>query len=72
LAIVSLYNPTPEALLGLTLDHMSLPWTHRLGLCTCFAARPHLRLTLSHTLTQHGTSVLLPDPEKHSFTPKGS
>jgi hypothetical protein len=41
------------------------------GLCDGFAARLHLRLTLSHALTQHSTSTLLPDPERHSFTQKG-
>jgi hypothetical protein len=30
-----------------------------------------LRLTLTHTLTQHSTSNLLPEPERPGFTPKG-
>jgi hypothetical protein len=32
LAVVNLCKSQPEALLGLTLHHMSLLWTHRLGL----------------------------------------
>jgi hypothetical protein len=64
-------NPGPEALLRLTLDHMSSPQTHVLGLHTGFITGPGLRLALSHTLTQHGTSTPLPEPERHGFTPKG-
>jgi hypothetical protein len=70
LAIVSPYKPLLEALLGLTLNHMSLPQTGKLRLLIHFTAGPCLRLTLSHTLTQRGTSTLLPEPERHGFTPK--
>jgi hypothetical protein len=38
-------------------------------LCTRFVTRLCLRLTLSHTLTQHSTSTPLPERERHGFTP---
>jgi hypothetical protein len=50
---------------------VSLPWTCRSGLQIHFAGELHLRLTLSHTLTQHSTFTLLPEPERHGFIPKG-
>jgi hypothetical protein len=54
----------------LTLDHLSLPQTCGLGLHTHFITGPHLRLTLSHTLTQHSTSAPVPEPERQGFTLK--
>jgi hypothetical protein len=62
LAVVSII-PTLEALLGLTLDHMSSPWTHGLGLHTQFVAMPCLRLTHTHLYT----SAMLPERERHGF-----
>jgi hypothetical protein len=53
--------------LGLTLDHMSSPWTRGFGLYTCFRTRLCLRLTRSHTLTHHSTST--PFPEPHVVSP---
>jgi hypothetical protein len=44
-------------------------WTHGLGLCTHFTASLGC---ISHTVTEHSTSTLLPEPERHEFTPKGS
>jgi hypothetical protein len=52
------------------LDHMSSPQTSRLRLCTRFITRLRLRLSLSHTLTQHRISTPLPEPERHGFTHK--
>jgi hypothetical protein len=49
---------------------MNSPQTRGLGLCICFTAGLHLRLSLSHTLSQHSTSTLLPEPERHGFTTK--
>jgi hypothetical protein len=49
---------------------MSLPWTSGSGLHTHFVTRLCLRLALSHTLTQHSTSTLLPEPERHGVTPQ--
>jgi hypothetical protein len=41
-------SPGSEALLGFTLDHMSLPWTCGLGLHTCFVSQAPT-FTHSHT-----------------------
>jgi hypothetical protein len=72
LAIVSLYklrtggpvraHPRP---CEFTMD----PW---IGTPHSLCNHLHLRLALSHTLTKHSTSTPLPEPERHSFTPKGS
>jgi hypothetical protein len=70
LAVVNPYKPQTGALIRLPLDHVSSPWTCRLGLCTHFVTRLRIRLALSHTLTQHSTSSPLPEPERYSFTPK--
>jgi hypothetical protein len=59
LAVMSSYKPQTRGCLGLTLDDMSLPLPCRSGLCTCFATRLCLRLTFSHTVTQHSISTLL-------------
>jgi hypothetical protein len=69
ISVVSPYKPWTRGPLGPTLDHMSLPQTHGLGLFTHFIAGPHLRFALSHILTWHSTSALLPEPERNGFTP---
>jgi hypothetical protein len=70
LAIVSPYKPQTRGPVRAHLDHMSLSQTHESGLCTHFISRLCLKLTISHTLTQHNTYTLLPEPERHNFTPK--
>jgi hypothetical protein len=42
-----------------------------LGFLTHFAAGPHLRLALSHNLTQHSTSTPLPGHRDMVSPPKG-
>jgi hypothetical protein len=49
---------------------MSSPQNQGWGFLTQLAARLHLRLVLSHTITQHSISTPLPEPERHDFTSK--